>query len=97
MRVLRALSAEFGEVLPDLDLAARIRVGAAGARRCPQRLLQECARLLLVALLDHEVAVEVIDVDGGRREPAQEVSWPLDMNRPISRDSVAKAVSFYEE
>jgi hypothetical protein len=38
-----------------------------------------------------------IPVDGGRREPAQEVSWPLDMNRPISRDSVAKAVSFYEE
>lgn len=38
-----------------------------------------------------------IPVDGGsrRREP-QDVSWPLDMNRPISRDSVAKAVSFYE-
>ena len=39
-----------------------------------------------------------ITVDGGgRRGEAQEVSWPLDMNRPISRDSVAKAVSFYEE
>jgi len=25
------------------------------------------------------------------------VSWPLDMNRPISRDSVNKAVSFYDE
>jgi len=39
-----------------------------------------------------------IPVDGGsrRREP-QDVSWPLDMNRPISRDSVAKAVSFYDE
>ncbi len=39
-----------------------------------------------------------IPVDGGgRRAEPQEVSWPLDMNRPISRDSVAKAVSFYEE
>jgi hypothetical protein len=38
-----------------------------------------------------------ITVDGGgRRREAQEVSWPLDMNRPISRDSVGKAVSFYE-
>jgi hypothetical protein len=39
-----------------------------------------------------------IPVDGGsrRREP-QDVSWPLDMNRPISRDSVAKTVSFYDE
>ncbi|HVY61524.1 MAG TPA: hypothetical protein VHF22_07715 [Planctomycetota bacterium] len=38
-----------------------------------------------------------IPVDGGRRNAPEEVSWPLDMNRPISRDSVAKAVSFYEE
>ena len=39
-----------------------------------------------------------ITVDGGgRRAEPQDVSWPLDMNRPISRDSVAKAVSFYEE
>lgn len=39
-----------------------------------------------------------IPVDGGgRRGEPQEVSWPLDMNRPISRDSVAKAVSFYDE
>jgi len=38
-----------------------------------------------------------IPVDGGRRREPQDVSWPLDMNRPISRDSVAKAVSFYDE
>lgn len=39
-----------------------------------------------------------IPIDGGsRRGEPQEVSWPLDMNRSISRDSVAKAVSFYEE
>ena len=34
---------------------------------------------------------------GGRRREPQDVSWPLDMNRPISRDSVAKTVSFYDE
>jgi len=38
-----------------------------------------------------------IPVDGSRRPEPQEVAWPLDMNRPISRDSVAKAVSFYDE
>lgn len=38
-----------------------------------------------------------IPVDGGRRAEAQDVSWPLDMNRPISRDKVRKEVSFYEE
>jgi hypothetical protein len=37
-----------------------------------------------------------IPVDGGRRREPQDVSWPLDMNRPISRDSVAKTVSFYD-
>jgi hypothetical protein len=37
-----------------------------------------------------------IPVDGGRRREPQDVSWPLDMNRPISRDSVAKTISFYD-
>lgn len=39
-----------------------------------------------------------IQVDGGgrRAEPA-DVSWPLDMNRPISRDQVKKEVSFFDE
>ena len=39
-----------------------------------------------------------IPVDGPRRERrSADVSWPLDMNRPISRDSVAKAISFYDD
>ena len=39
-----------------------------------------------------------IPVEGdARRSEPQEVSWPLDMNRPISRDAVAKAVSFYDD
>ncbi len=38
-----------------------------------------------------------IPVDGGRRPEPQDVSWPLDMNRPISRDQVKKEVSFFDE
>ncbi|MGH6954637.1 MAG: hypothetical protein ACREGL_10665 [Alphaproteobacteria bacterium] len=38
-----------------------------------------------------------IPVEGGRRAEHQDVSWPLDMNRPISRDKVRKEVSFFDE
>jgi hypothetical protein len=39
-----------------------------------------------------------IPVEGSRRGAStQDVSWPLDMNRPISRDRVDKAISFYDE
>jgi hypothetical protein len=39
-----------------------------------------------------------IPVEGGaRRRDVQDVSWPLDMNRPITRDRVDKASSFYDE
>jgi hypothetical protein len=38
-----------------------------------------------------------IQVDGGRRSEAAAVSWPLDMNRPISREQVKKEVSFFDE
>ncbi len=38
-----------------------------------------------------------IPVEGGRRTEPQDVSWPLDMNRPISRDKVRKEVSFFDE
>ena len=34
--------------------------------------------------------------EGGRAEP-EDVSWPLDMNRPISREGVTKETSFYDE
>lgn len=38
-----------------------------------------------------------IPVDGGsHRRDVQDTSWPLDMNRPISRDRVDKAISFYD-
>lgn len=38
-----------------------------------------------------------IPVEGARRAEPQDVSWPLDMNRPISRDKVKKEVSFFDE
>jgi hypothetical protein len=37
-----------------------------------------------------------VDGGGGRAEPA-DVSWPLDMNRPINREQVKKEVSFFDE
>ena len=51
----------------------------------------------LVRLRKTRATSNAIPVDGGRRAASQEVSWPLDMNRPISRDGVAKAVSFFDE
>ena len=38
-----------------------------------------------------------IQVDSARRAEPPEVSWPFDMNRPISRDKVRKEVSFFDE
>lgn len=38
-----------------------------------------------------------IQVDGGRRSEPADVSWPLDMNRPINREQVKKEVSFFDE
>ena len=38
-----------------------------------------------------------IPVEGGRRRESQDVAWPMDMNRPISRETVSKSVSFFED
>jgi len=38
-----------------------------------------------------------IPVDGARRREPEDVSWPFDMNRPITRDKVKKEVSFFDE
>lgn len=38
-----------------------------------------------------------IQVDSARRAEPPDVSWPFDMNRPISRDKVRKEVSFFDE
>lgn len=52
----------------------------------------------LVRLQKTRATSNAIPIEGGsRRREIQEVSWPLDMNRPISRETVAKSVSFYDE
>jgi hypothetical protein len=50
----------------------------------------------LVRLRKSTGVSNAIPVEGSRRRPAEDVSWPLDMNRPISRDQVNKDLSFYE-
>lgn len=52
----------------------------------------------LVQMRKTRATSNAIPVDGGsRRRDVQDVSWPLDMNRPITRDRVDKAISFYDE
>ncbi|HEX7842768.1 MAG TPA: hypothetical protein VF469_35085 [Kofleriaceae bacterium] len=51
----------------------------------------------LVRIQKTRATSNAIPVDGGSRRPTvQDVSWPLDMNRPITRDRVDKAISFYD-
>ena len=50
----------------------------------------------LRVLKQHRGLPNALAPEGGRAE-AQEVSWPLDMNRPISREGVTKETSFYDE
>ncbi len=61
--------------------------------RVVKRQEDELARIRQARGVSNAIPVD----GGGRRAEPQEVSWPLDMNRPISRDSVAKAVSFFDE
>jgi hypothetical protein len=52
----------------------------------------------LIRLQKTRATSNAIPVEGGSgRREIQEVSWPLDMNRPITRDRVDKAISFYDE
>jgi hypothetical protein len=51
----------------------------------------------IVGLRKTRATSNAIPVEGERRTAKQDVSWPLDMNRPITRDTVGKSVSFYED
>jgi len=89
-------SAEAGLQKRAADTAPGMRDLVAGIGELTQvvkRQEVELGRLRQARGLSNAIPVE----GGGRRPEAQDVSWPLDMNRPISRDSVAKAVSFYDE
>jgi hypothetical protein len=61
--------------------------------RVVKRQEEELARIRQARGVSNAIQVDV----GGRRAEPQEVSWPLDMNRPISRDKVRKEVSFFDE
>jgi hypothetical protein len=61
--------------------------------RVVKRQEDELARIRQTRGVSNAIPVD----GGGRRSEPQEVSWPLDMNRPISKDTVAKAVSFFED
>lgn len=77
------------------DAAPGMRELAAGLGELTQLVKRQADEL--VRLRKTHATSNAIPVDGARRREAQEVSWPLDMNRPISRDSVAKTISFYDE
>lgn len=61
--------------------------------RVVKRQEEQLVRLQKTRATSNAIPVE----GGGRLREIQEVSWPLDMNRPISRDRVDKAISFYDE
>lgn len=61
--------------------------------RVVKRQEEELARLRQARGVSNAIPVD----GGGRRAEPQDVSWPLDMNRPISRDKVKKEVSFFDE
>jgi hypothetical protein len=78
------------DVVPEMrELAA----GVSELTRVVKRQEQEIVRLRKTPGTSNAIPIE----GGSRRREVLDVSWPLDMNRPISRDSVAKAVSFYDE
>jgi hypothetical protein len=80
----------------DVEAAPGMReliTGIGELTRVVKRQEEELGRIRQARGLSNAIPVE----GGGRRSDPRDVSWPLDMNRPISRDSVAKAVSFYDE
>lgn len=76
-------------VVPGL---AELASGIGELTRVVKRQEDELARMRQARGVSNAIPVE-----GGRRAEPQDVSWPLDMNRPISRDKVKKEVSFFDE
>jgi hypothetical protein len=71
---------------------AELVAGVAELTRVVKRQEQEIVRLRQARGVSNAIPVE----GAPRREPA-EVSWPIDMNRPITKDKVKKEVSFFED
>ena len=70
-----------------------LAAGIGELTRVVKRQEEELTRLRQTRGVSNAIPVD----SGGRRAEPQEVSWPLDMNRPISRDKVRKEVSFFDE
>lgn len=75
--------------IPGLD---ELVTGIGELTRVVKRQEEELARIRQARGVSNAIPVE-----SARRAEPQEVSWPLDMNRPISRDKVKKEVSFFDE
>jgi hypothetical protein len=71
---------------------AELVTGISDLTRVVKRQEEELTRIRQVRGVSN-----AISVDGARRKEPEDVSWPMDMNRPISRDKVKKEVSFFDE
>ena len=81
-----------GSAPPPVPGMAELVAGITELTRVVKRQEEELARVRQARGVSN-----AIPVDGGRRREPEEVSWPFDMNRPISRDKVRKEVSFFHE
>jgi hypothetical protein len=77
---------------PAIPGIAELVTGIGELTRVVKRQEEELARIRQARGVSNAIPVE-----SARRAEPQEVSWPLDMNRPISRDKVKKEVSFFDE
>jgi hypothetical protein len=77
---------------PAIPGLAELVTGIGELTRVVKRQEEELARIRQARGVSNAIPVE-----SARRAEPQEVSWPLDMNRPISRDKVKKEVSFFDE
>lgn len=77
---------------PAIPGLAELVAGIGELTRVVKRQEEELARMRQARGVSNAIPVE-----SARRAEPQDVSWPLDMNRPISRDKVKKEVSFFDE
>lgn len=83
-----------GEVAPPaVPGLAELVSGISELTRVVKRQEEELSRIRQARGVSNAIPVD----GGGRKAEPQDVSWPLDMNRPISRDKVKKETSFFDE
>lgn len=77
---------------PQVPGLSELVAGIAELTRVVKRQEEELGRIRQARGVSNAIPVDGVP----RREP-EEVSWPFDMNRPITRDKVKKEVSFFDE